>query len=173
MVLAQGCRQRHNRYTHSPSDTHCARLPASLCHLSSLLSFCQFFFFQTGETSAHAQTEIHKHNKVCGITMHKSRSWEPMRRKRLCRQLSTVLITYKCHRPVIGVGVGGDGVLSWVPVTPAGPAMSTHSQLSPGTDVTVSHDNLMVKFFNFVSVFTLFTSLIPQNISDHLLPLYK
>lgn len=57
VVLAQGCRQRHNRYTHSPSDTHCARLPASLCHLSSLLSFCQFFFFfkQVRQARTHKQ----------------------------------------------------------------------------------------------------------------------
>lgn len=56
VVLAQGCRQRHNRYTHSPSDTHCARLPASLCHLSSLLSFCLFFFFkQVRQARTHKQ----------------------------------------------------------------------------------------------------------------------
>lgn len=41
--LAQGCQQRHNRYTHSPSDTHCALFLALLCYFSSLLSFCLFY----------------------------------------------------------------------------------------------------------------------------------
>lgn len=52
----QGCQQRHNRCTHSPSDTLCS-LSTFLFYFSQMLSFCLF------RTQTHVPAHVSKVNK--------------------------------------------------------------------------------------------------------------
>lgn len=69
--LVQGCQQRHNRYTRSPSDTHCARFPALLCYFSRLLSFC--LFHRRGKHT-HTHTHTETHTQACRARVNGRRS---------------------------------------------------------------------------------------------------
>lgn len=66
--LAQGCQRRHNRYTHSPSNTRCVLFLALLCHFSSLLPFCLFYRWgeRTRDTKARqcVEQEVNKRKSL-------------------------------------------------------------------------------------------------------------